>query len=157
MTTAMPSNEATPESSISHRILATICCCSGSRGFSFGSEEVMAARYPRQESVVDPDTHANDRLDRVLASQLPLSRTRPREARYASVLVALLCYLIYLGWLGFGRALIEQGKTPSFVGLWWVHLPAAGLALWLLWRSDRLAVPAAAGERRKSSARGERA
>lgn len=31
---------------------------------------------------------------------VPLSRTRPREARYASVLVALLCYLIYLGWLG---------------------------------------------------------
>ncbi|WP_257387331.1 LPS export ABC transporter permease LptF [Tahibacter caeni] len=88
---------------------------------------------------------------------VPLSRTRPREARYASVLVALLCYLIYLGWLGFGRALIEQGRAPSFVGLWWVHLPAAGLALWLFWRSDRLAAPAAAAERRKPVARGESA
>lgn len=88
---------------------------------------------------------------------VPLSRTRPREARYASVLVALLCYLIYLGWLGFGRALIEQGKAPPFVGLWWVHLPAAGLALWLLWRSDRLAAPAPKGERRKSLLRGDRA
>lgn len=88
---------------------------------------------------------------------VPLSRTRPREARYASVLVALLCYLIYLGWLGFGRALIEQGRAPSFVGLWWVHLPAAALALWLLWRSDRLAAPAPKDERRKSAVRGERA
>ncbi|GMV29717.1 MAG: hypothetical protein AMXMBFR59_18420 [Rhodanobacteraceae bacterium] len=72
---------------------------------------------------------------------VPLSRTRPREARYAGVLVALLCYLIYLGWLGIARSLIEQGKVPAFVGLWWVHLPAAAVAVWLFRRSDRLPQP----------------
>ena len=68
---------------------------------------------------------------------VPLARTRPREARYASLLVALLGYLVYLGWLGLARSFIEQGKVPPALGLWWVHLPAAAVALWLLRRSAR--------------------
>ena len=42
-----------------------------------------------------------------------MARTRPREARYASLLVALLGYLVYLGWLGLARSFIEQGKVPA--------------------------------------------
>ncbi|MCQ4164673.1 LPS export ABC transporter permease LptF [Tahibacter harae] len=80
---------------------------------------------------------------------VPLARTRPREARYASLLVALLGYLVYLGWLGLARSFIEQGKVPPALGLWWVHLPAAAVALWLLRRSDRLKRPAPAPLRQK--------
>src|ERR1700741_4173802 len=72
----MPSTVAKPEISISHRTLATILCCSGSRGFSSGSESVMAARHPSKEKVVVADAEANDRLDRVLAAHVALSRTR---------------------------------------------------------------------------------
>lgn len=80
---------------------------------------------------------------------VPLARTRPREARYASLLIGLLGYLVYLGGLGVGRSLLERGYVPSLLGLWWVHLPAAAMAIWLLRRSDRLKRPVPASSRQK--------
>lgn len=104
--------------------------------------ELLASREPLQRAEVHWRLAAPLSALILVVLAVPLSRTRPRETRYAGILVALLCYLIYLGWLGMGRSLIEQGKIPMFVGLWWVHLPAAAVALWLLRRSDRLPAPA---------------
>jgi lipopolysaccharide export system permease protein len=72
---------------------------------------------------------------------LPLSRTPPRSARYGRILVALLAYIAYLNLLALGRAWIAEGVLPTWLGLWWVHLPAFGAALWLLWRDERLPRP----------------
>jgi lipopolysaccharide export system permease protein len=69
---------------------------------------------------------------------LPLSRTPPRSARYGRILVALLSYILYLNLLALGRAWIADGSLPDWLGLWWVHLPALALALWLLWSDERL-------------------
>lgn len=66
---------------------------------------------------------------------LPLSRVMPREARYGKLLIAVLCYLIYVNCLGLGRAWISQEKLPTAAGFWWVHIPAALIGLYLLWRS----------------------
>jgi len=68
---------------------------------------------------------------------LPLARTPPRAARYGGLLIALLSYVIYLNLLGVGRAMLADGSLPSWLGLWWVHLPAAGLGVWLLYRQAR--------------------
>ena len=79
MTTAMPSTVAKPDSSISHRTLATIFCCTGSSGFSSGSASrwgKMAIRNPSRERVVIAGEEAGARLDRVLAARTALSRTR---------------------------------------------------------------------------------
>lgn len=103
--------------------------------------ELLAGNEPLQRAEVHWRLAAPLSVLILAVLAVPLSRTRPREARYAGILVALLCYLIYLGWLGIARSLIEQGKVPAFVGLWWVHLPAAAVAVWLFRRSDRLPQP----------------
>lgn len=72
---------------------------------------------------------------------LPLSRVTPREARYGKLLIAVLCYLIYANCLGLGRAWIGQEKLPSALGFWWVHIPAALIGLYLLWRSMQMPKP----------------
>lgn len=72
---------------------------------------------------------------------LPLARTPPRGARYGRLLVALLAYVVYLNLLALGRAWIADASLPAWLGLWWVHLPALAIALWLLWRDERLPRP----------------
>jgi len=72
---------------------------------------------------------------------LPLSRTSPREPRYARMLLALLAWLVYYNGLLLGRAWIGQGKLAAGFGLWWVYVPALAIAAWLIWSSERLKAP----------------
>ncbi|HEY0179574.1 MAG TPA: LPS export ABC transporter permease LptF [Dokdonella sp.] len=72
---------------------------------------------------------------------LPLSKSSPREPRYARLLIALLAWLIYYNGLLFGRSWISQGKLAPGFGLWWVYLPTVAIALWLIWGSQRLRRP----------------
>lgn len=80
---------------------------------------------------------------------LPLSKVAPREGRYAKLLVAVLCYLIYVNCLGLGRAWITQGKLAPWLGLWWVHIPTALIALYLLWSSQQMPKPKAKAQPRR--------
>ena len=73
---------------------------------------------------------------------LPLSRSSPREPRYARLLLALLAWLVYYNGLLLGRAWIASGKLASGFGLWWVYLPALAIAAWLIWNGQRLKAPA---------------
>lgn len=75
---------------------------------------------------------------------LPLARVTPREARYGKLLIAVLCYLIYVNCLSLGRAWISQEKLPAAAGFWWVHIPAALIGLYLFWRSLQMPKPKAA-------------
>ena len=72
---------------------------------------------------------------------LPLSKSSPREPRYARLLIALLVWLIYYNGLLLGRSWISQGKLAPEFGLWWVYAPAIAIAVWLLWSSQRLKRP----------------
>lgn len=65
---------------------------------------------------------------------LPLSRTSPREGRYARLGMALFLYLIYTNLLSIARVWMERGVVGDDVGMWWVHAIAALLALLLLAR-----------------------
>jgi lipopolysaccharide export system permease protein len=69
---------------------------------------------------------------------LPLSRSSPREPRYARLLVAVLAWWVFNTGLGLGRSWISQGKLAPAFGFWWVYLPAIALAAWLIWKSQRL-------------------
>jgi lipopolysaccharide export system permease protein len=53
---------------------------------------------------------------------VPLSAVDPRQGRFGKMLPALLLYLGYFLLLLASRRVMEDGKLPSFVGLWWVHL-----------------------------------
>jgi lipopolysaccharide export system permease protein len=65
---------------------------------------------------------------------VPLSRTAPREGRYARLGVALFIYLIYTNLLSIGRVWVESGVVSDAVGLWWVHALVALVAVWMLAR-----------------------
>jgi lipopolysaccharide export system permease protein len=67
---------------------------------------------------------------------VPLSRTAPREGRYARLGIALFIYLIYTGWLSIGRVWVERGIVSDNVGMWWVHAVVALLGLWMLARES---------------------
>lgn len=67
---------------------------------------------------------------------VPLSRSAPREGRYAKIGIGLLAYIVYSNVLLIARAWVERGVTPEWAGLWWVHAVAAAFALWLLARQS---------------------
>ena len=65
---------------------------------------------------------------------LPLSRTSPREGRYARLGMALLIYVIYSDLLLITRVWVERGVIDDDVGMWWVHAIVALIGLWMLAR-----------------------
>jgi lipopolysaccharide export system permease protein len=69
---------------------------------------------------------------------LPLSKSSPREPRYARLLVAVLAWWVFNTGLGLGRSWISQGKLAGAFGFWWVYLPTIALAAWLIWKSQQL-------------------
>lgn len=58
-----------------------------------------------------------------------LSRTSPRQGRYAKLFYAILVYFIYNNLMGIARELVEQGKLSPAIGIWPVHLAMALLVV----------------------------
>ena len=52
---------------------------------------------------------------------VPLSAVDPRQGRFGKILPALLLYLGYFPLLMASRKVLEDGKIPPALGLWWVH------------------------------------
>jgi lipopolysaccharide export system permease protein len=69
---------------------------------------------------------------------LPLSKSSPREPRYARLLVAVLAWWVFNTGLGLGRSWISQGKLAPGFGFWWVYLPTIAMAAWLILKSQRM-------------------
>lgn len=73
---------------------------------------------------------------------VPLSRSSPRQGRYAGVGAGVLIYISYANLLGAAKVWLERGKVPPVVGMWWVHaLFAAGAAAVLMLRYGALRWP----------------
>jgi lipopolysaccharide export system permease protein len=53
---------------------------------------------------------------------LVISRTSPRQGRFAKLFVAILVYIIYNNLMSVARSWVEQSKIPMEVGIWGVHL-----------------------------------
>ena len=67
---------------------------------------------------------------------IPLSRLRPRQGRYARAGVIVLVYFVYTNVITAGQTWITNGRTPTSLGLWWVHAAIAIVAL-LVYASPR--------------------
>lgn len=64
---------------------------------------------------------------------IPLSRSSPRDGRYGRLLLAVLIYAVYSNGLTLAQGWMEDGVVPVVVGVWPVHLVAAGIGvLWLM-------------------------
>jgi lipopolysaccharide export system permease protein len=61
---------------------------------------------------------------------------RPRQGRFGRIGIAILFYFIYTLLLDAARTWVEESKVPTWVGLWWVHVVALVLGLWLLYRES---------------------
>ena len=72
---------------------------------------------------------------------LPLSKSSPRQPRYASLLIALLSWSIYFSLLSFGRNWIKMGRLNDLIGLWWIYIPTLLIAAYLLWSGQQLPKP----------------
>lgn len=69
---------------------------------------------------------------------LPLSSRKPRQGRHASVVAALVLYLVYSNGVHGGLILMERYEAMSGPGLWPVHGALAllvAVATWRYWRS----------------------
>lgn len=66
---------------------------------------------------------------------VPLSRLQPRQGRYARVGLAIVAYFLYSNLLSVAKVWLEKGDLPPYLGVWWVHLLALGLGLYLTRRA----------------------
>ena len=70
---------------------------------------------------------------------VPLSRSSPRQARYGSMLLAFLAYLVGIFLMMLGTQWLAEGTLPAAAGLWWLLLPMLALGAWLYARDGRIA------------------
>jgi lipopolysaccharide export system permease protein len=64
----------------------------------------------------------------------PLSFSTPRQGRFGKLALGILLFAVYFNLLITGVSMLEKGKTPVWLGLWWVHLIFIVLGLWMLKR-----------------------
>lgn len=62
----------------------------------------------------------------------PLSYTTPRQGRFGKLALGILLYAVYANLIITGKSMIEDGRIPNWLGLWWAHLIFILLALWLI-------------------------
>jgi lipopolysaccharide export system permease protein len=70
---------------------------------------------------------------------VPLSRLRPRQGRYGRVGFAIVAYFVYSNLLSAAKVWVDKGDLPPQIGVWWVHLAALALGLYLIVRQGRTA------------------
>ncbi|MCU4677500.1 LPS export ABC transporter permease LptF [Catenovulum sp. 2E275] len=62
---------------------------------------------------------------------VPLARVKPRQGKFAKLVPAFAIYLCYFLLLMAGRSALEDGKIPTSIGLWWIHLGGLTYGLYL--------------------------
>jgi lipopolysaccharide export system permease protein len=70
---------------------------------------------------------------------VPLSKLRPRQGRYAQMGFAIVVYFVYSNLLSASKIWVEKGELPPMIGVWWVHVAALALGLYLVMREARKA------------------
>lgn len=65
---------------------------------------------------------------------VPMSRVKPRKGKYVQLIPATLIYIVYANLMIAGKAWVEEGIVPTYIGLWWVHACAivVGLSIFYL-------------------------
>ena len=66
---------------------------------------------------------------------VPLSRVNARTGKFASLLPAIILFILYANGMFIVRDAVNSGTIPLWIGLWWVHLVVALFGLLLIWRN----------------------
>jgi lipopolysaccharide export system permease protein len=113
----------------------------GAAASAMSTAELLHSDAPAQRAEIQWRLVAPLSIVVLVLLALPLSKSSPRQPRYASLLIALLCWVIYYGCLATTRSMLTSGKLSLAVGFWWVHLPTLAIAAYLIWRSQQLPSP----------------
>ena len=65
---------------------------------------------------------------------VPLSRSSPREGRYARLGIGLLIYIVYANMMSIASVWVERGVVSEWLGMWSVHGAVLAVALLMLAR-----------------------
>ncbi len=100
------------------------------------------------ELLADPRREAGAQLHYRLAPPLlalafalmavPLARSSPRQARFGSILIGFLVYLIGMDLTLLGTDWLGSGKLPLAAGLWWLVLPLLVVSAWMYFGDGRM-------------------
>ncbi|MCB1700609.1 MAG: LptF/LptG family permease [Pseudomonadales bacterium] len=103
------------------------------------SAELASSSYPKDRA--EYQWRLSTPITTVLLALLavPLSRSKPRQGRYAKLLLAFVIYAAYYNLIGISGTWVERQTTDS---IWWVPLSLALLVVlsYLPWHSLRSAI-----------------
>lgn len=68
---------------------------------------------------------------------VPLARSAPRKGVYGRLSLAILIYFVYMNMQGVAQRWMAMGTTPAWLGMWWLPVLVAAVAIVLL-RHDEL-------------------
>ena len=101
---------------------------------SIASAELAASNNPKDQA--EYQWRISTSITTLLLALLvvPLSRSKPRQGRYAKLLLAFIIYAAYYNLIGIGRTWVEQQAVTS---IWWAPIILALLVilLYLPWHS----------------------
>lgn len=69
---------------------------------------------------------------------IPLAFFNARGGRMMNILFAGVLAFLYYNCMNIAQSWLASGKIPGWVGMWPLHLLAAGLTVWLYWWRSRL-------------------
>lgn len=67
---------------------------------------------------------------------VPLAHARPRQGRYAQLVVALLIYMLYSNLLTAGRIWVDDSGGTPLVGIWLIHISLLTVIIWMVGRRE---------------------
>jgi lipopolysaccharide export system permease protein len=98
------------------------------------------ARSDDSEEIAEFQWRLSTPLATVLLAMLgvPLSRSSPRQGKYAKVTTAVVIFAVYYNLSALAKKWVEKGVLDTIPGVWWIQLLLAGLLLILLWQPPML-------------------
>jgi lipopolysaccharide export system permease protein len=102
--------------------------------------ELLRSSDPLDRAELQARLSAPLSLFALMLLAVPLSRSRPREGRYARLGIGMLIYITYANTLAIARVWFERELVPAWLGLWWVHAVLAFVGMILLAREAGLFV-----------------
>ncbi|HLA29391.1 MAG TPA: LPS export ABC transporter permease LptF [Syntrophales bacterium] len=98
------------------------------------AERLMHSDNP--EEIAELQWRLNAPFSTILLALLgvPLSRSSPRQGKYAKVPLGILVFALYYNLSAIIKKWVGQGVLGSIPGIWWTQVLLAGLLLVLLWQ-----------------------
>jgi lipopolysaccharide export system permease protein len=94
----------------------------------------------RLEDIAELQWRLSTPLSTVLLALVgvPLSKSNPRRGKYAKLGVAIIIFAIYYQLFVIAKTWVEKAVVTPWLGIWWVPVLLALMAVWLLWKTGEV-------------------